>query len=196
MAATEEMLMIEPDCCLRMIGMHVLAGHDGAAQVDGVDAVEGLLGDLGGRGVAAGQADADVVVQDVDAAPQLHGLVDRGLQRGLFRHVGLEGDARAALFRHQRGSLLRRLQPVIHGQHLGALAREQQRRGAAVAHGLARGLPGADDDRSLAFQSHCFLRFLLLSPWKTGGDGITSRVSRSARRPPTRPCRARARARD
>ena len=62
----------------------------------------------------------------------------------------------------------------------GALLREPQHRGAAVADALARALPGADDDRGLAFQSHCFLRFLLLSPWKTGRRNHLSRFTISA----------------
>ena len=88
--------MIEPGALLAHDRQRVLAGDDGAAQVDGVDAVEGGFRDLGRRGIAAGQADADVVVQDVDAAPQLHGLGDGRRKRRLFRDVGLEGHAGAA----------------------------------------------------------------------------------------------------
>ena len=60
---------------------HVLARHHRAAQVDRVDAVEGLLGDGMGWGVAARDADADVVVEDVDAAPARVGGGDRGGKR-------------------------------------------------------------------------------------------------------------------
>ena len=55
----------------------MLARHDGAAQVDGRDAVERLLGDLQRAGIAPGQADADMLCRIVDAAPALDGLIDR-----------------------------------------------------------------------------------------------------------------------
>ena len=46
-------------------------------------------------GVAAGKADADIVVQDVDPAPARHGVGDHRLDLGILGDVGLEGHGRA-----------------------------------------------------------------------------------------------------
>ncbi len=43
---------------------------------------------------------------------------------------------------------------MIDAQHLGALARESQRGGAAVADAFAGALAGADDDGDTIFQAH------------------------------------------
>jgi hypothetical protein len=67
----------------------VLAGHDAAPQIDGRDAVEGFLRDLGRRRVAAGIADADVVVEDVDTSEHV--------ERGFCRECGTP-----LFFRHDR----------------------------------------------------------------------------------------------
>ncbi len=53
---------------------HVLGGEDAALEVDRDAAVERFFGDIEQFGVAAGQADADIVVQDVDAAPARVGV--------------------------------------------------------------------------------------------------------------------------
>ena len=70
-AATDEMLTIAPARCRRMIGSACLQAMIVPRRLIAADAVERLLGDLGERLVAAGDADADIVVQDVDAAPAL-----------------------------------------------------------------------------------------------------------------------------
>src|SRR3954449_8271637 len=49
----------------------------------------------------APDADADIVVQDVDAAPTAHRLRHQGGKRRLARHIGLKRDALAAFLRRQ-----------------------------------------------------------------------------------------------
>ena len=49
----------------------VLAGQHHAPEVDLHDVGESLGGDLGDRGVSAGLADSDVVVEDVDPTPRV-----------------------------------------------------------------------------------------------------------------------------
>src|SRR5215475_13017736 len=51
---------------------HLRAGEDAALEIDRHAAVERLLGDLVELGIAARQRHADIVVQDVDAAPTAH----------------------------------------------------------------------------------------------------------------------------
>ena len=58
---------------------------------------------------------------------------------------------------------------MIDGQHLGALAREHQRRGAAVAHAFAGALSGADDDGDLALQAAS--RYSILFSWHSRVEG-------------------------
>jgi hypothetical protein len=132
-----------------MIGMTCLQA--GAAQVDRADAVESLLGEIEQRRVAAGDADPDVVMQNIDAAPA---LVCRLYGRGERRFLGdvrLEGDAfTSGLFYHRRG-FLGRGEIAVDSHDLGALLSESQHRGAAVAHSFAGALPGADDDGDLCF---------------------------------------------
>ena len=90
--------MITPLFCSRMIGITLLAGEDAALEVDRHAAVERLLGDLVELGVAARQRYADIVVQDVDAAPAAHALsATMRLDVGFLGDVGLEGDRGALL---------------------------------------------------------------------------------------------------
>ena len=182
--------MIEPDALLAHDRQHVLAGHDGAAQVDGVDAVEGVLRDLGRDGIAAGQADADVVVQDVDAAPQLHGLGDGGLQRRLLRDVGLEGHACAALLGDQRRRLLGRVEAWSTASTLAP----SRANTSAVARPLPMPSPGpwpAPTTMAVFPSSRIVSSVLLPLPMLCrSGRGDLLSLSRSARRPPIRPCRA------
>ena len=146
--------MMTPERCARIGGKHVLGGHDGAAQVDGGDAVEGGFGEFVKRRVAAGEAQADIVVQDIDAAPTLPRRLDHRLERRLAGHVGFERDAFAARLPRHRRRFLGGGEIVVDGQHLGALLREPQNRGAAVAHALARRLTGADHDGDLVLKTH------------------------------------------
>jgi hypothetical protein len=71
----------------------VLAGHDGASQIDSADAVESLLGEVQQRRIAAGDADANILMQNIDAAPVLlRRRYGRG-QRRFLSDVGLKSDA-------------------------------------------------------------------------------------------------------
>src|SRR5208283_6050213 len=53
-----------------------------------------------------------------------------------------------------RGRVLGRFDIAIDEQHLGALAREQDRGRASIANRLAGGLPRADDDTDFIFHPH------------------------------------------
>ena len=72
--------MIEPERCWRMIGRTCLQAMMVPRRLMALTRSKAASVISVGRGIAAGEADADVVVQDVDAAPQLHGLGDGGLQ--------------------------------------------------------------------------------------------------------------------
>ena len=134
----------------------VLHRHHAAAQIDGADAVEGFLGDLENRRVAAAEAHADIVVQDIDASPAIARRRDHRLQRLLLGDVGLARHALAgaAALLHHRDGLFRRREVVVDRQHLGAFLREAQHGRAAVAHAGAGRLAGADDDRDLVLETH------------------------------------------
>ena len=132
----------------------MLGGEDAALEVDRHAAVERFFGDVEQFGIAAGEADADIVVQDVDAAPAAMRFSDHGFDVGIPGDVGLERHRRASLGRDQVGCLLRGCEIVIHAQHFRALAREGQCGGTAIAHAFARALAGADNDGDPIFQAH------------------------------------------
>jgi hypothetical protein len=111
----------------------VLTGHDGAAQVDGRDAVECRLGDLVKRRVPAGNAHADIVVEDVDAPPALSCRLDHRHERRLDSDVRLECNAFSARLSRQGDRLLGGGEIVIDCQHVRAFLGETQNRGATVA---------------------------------------------------------------
>ena len=146
--------MMAPLFCCTHDRDHVLGGEHAALQIDRHAAVERFLGNVEQFGVAAGQADADIVVQDIDAAPAAHRILHHRLEVGIFGDVGLERRRGALLGGDHVDGLLRRRQIVIDAQHLGALAREGQRGGAAVADAFAGALSGADDDGDTIFQAH------------------------------------------
>jgi len=135
----------------------MLAGHDSAAQVDGGDEVERGLGDLVERRVAAGNADADVVVQDIDAAPTPPRGLDHCRERRLLGDVCFECNAFAARLSRHGDRLLGGGEVVVHRQHPGALLRETHNRGAAVADALAGRLTGAHHNGDLVLQTHANL---------------------------------------
>ena len=109
-----------------------------------------LLGQRGGPGVAG--ADADVVVEHVDATEALEGGVGDPSAGVLVGDVGLEDLAGPALGPDHLGRLGRRGRSTVDGEHLGALPGEQQRRGPPVADRLAGGLTGAGHDGDPAGQ--------------------------------------------
>jgi hypothetical protein len=132
---------------------YVLACHDCAAQVDRADAVEGLLAQFVQRLVATPNADPDIVVQDINAAPARPSRLHRGGERLFLGHVGGEGHALATLRRHRSGLLGGGDKPVD-GQDPGAFLREAERRRAAIADPLTGALAGPDDHSDLAFETH------------------------------------------
>ncbi len=146
--------MMLPERCARMIGSGVLARHDRAPQIDGEDAVERRLADVGERRVAAGDGDADVVVQDVDATEAPFRLRHGSRQAALLRHVGRESHTSAAVLLGQRRGFLGGVHIAVDGQHLRAFLREAQCGRPAVADPFAGALPGADDHRDFPLKTH------------------------------------------
>src|ERR1700758_4399019 len=135
----------------------MFASHDGAAQVDGRDAVECSLSDLVERRVPAGDADADIVVKNVDSSPTpLRGLGHRR-ESCLFGNVRFERDAFSTRLSRHRDGFLGGGKIVIDGHHPGAFLSEAQNRSAAVAQSLARRLTSTDDDGDLVFEAHADL---------------------------------------
>ncbi|MGY3364490.1 hypothetical protein ACVWZL_001615 [Bradyrhizobium sp. GM2.4] len=86
---------------------HLFRRQNAALQIDRDDAVERLLGDLQQLGVAAGQADAHIVVQHVDPAPARLCLRDHCLDVGRLCDVGPERRCRAMLRGDHGGGFLR-----------------------------------------------------------------------------------------
>jgi hypothetical protein len=132
----------------------VLAGHDRAPQIDRRDPVVSFLGQFLDRLVAAADADPDIVVQNVDAAPALERRRHGRGQGRLARYISRKGYAFAAFLGRQRCRLFGRGEIAVDGEDAGALLREPQHRGAAVADAFAGALPGTNDDRDLSFEAH------------------------------------------
>jgi len=132
----------------------VLACHDRAAQIDPADPVERLLRQLVEGLVSAPDADSDIIVQNVDAAPARLGCAYRGCQRAFIGHIGFERNAFSPLRRRHCGALLRRADYSVDGEDACTLLCKPRRCCTTVADPLARALPGADDHRDLAFEAH------------------------------------------
>ena len=96
------------------------------------------------HGVVLRRGAARVVVQHVQAAEGVQRGADRGLDAGLVRDVGPDRDRAVA---GQVRRLLAGRDGDVRHDHLGALAREQHRGGAADPGGRTR------DERHLACQS-------------------------------------------
>src|SRR5262249_39904497 len=139
----------------------VLASHDGAAQIDSADPVESLFGEIEQRRIAAGNADTDVVMQNIYVAPTLLRRRYRRGERCFLGDVGFEGDAFAASLPDHRHRILGRREITVHGHHFGTLLGESQSRGAAIAHPFTWALPGANNDGGLSFKTHGGLPSLL-----------------------------------
>src|SRR6516225_487528 len=124
----------------------MLASHDGAAQVDGGDAVERGPGDLVERRVSAGDTHADIVMKNVDSPPTPVCGLDHCRECRLLGNISLECDAFSARHRYRfvgRGKI------VVDGHHLGAFLSETQNRGSAIAQSLARRLARSYNDGDL-----------------------------------------------
>jgi hypothetical protein len=124
--------MMTPERCAHQ-RQDMFAGHDGAAQIDGSDAVERSLGDLVKRRVPAGNAHANIVVEDVDAPPALSRRLDHRHERRLDSDVRLECDAFSACLSRHGDGFLSRGEIVVDCQNPRAFLGETQNRGAAVA---------------------------------------------------------------
>ena len=106
---------------------------------------------IGDRGIddAAAPADPDIVVEQVEPAEPGERLVDQRAALHLVDHVGDERRGGAALLGDHRHGLRGGLGHDIDDQHAGAGARQQHRRGAAIADAVI-GRAAAGDDRHLA----------------------------------------------
>ena len=146
--------MIAPLSCCAHDRQGMFAGHDRAAQVDRDDPVEGFFGNFGDRRIAAGDADADIVVQDVDPAPSFLGRGDDVRQFRFNRDIRLAGHAGAAFFGNHGGGFLRRRDIAVDRHDLRPFAGVQHRRRTAVADAFARALARAHDDGNLVLEPH------------------------------------------
>src|SRR5262245_59401449 len=85
----------------------MFAGHDGAAQIDGADAIESLFGEIEQRCIAAGDADPDIVMKNIDAVPTLVRIGYGRGKRRFFSDVSLESDTFTACLSDHRCRLFR-----------------------------------------------------------------------------------------
>ena len=100
----------------------MLGAEEGAARVRAVDPVPVVR--VEGRRAGVVLADADVVVQHVDAVETRHaGLRDRPARR-LVEDVGLHRLGLAALAANDRGRRLGGAEVAVHEQDAGAVTRE------------------------------------------------------------------------
>src|SRR4030095_3734612 len=101
-----------------------------------------------------GDAYAEFVMQNIDAAPALVRGNYGGSERRFFRDVSLEGDAFAARLIDHRRRFFRRAKVTVDSHDLRTLLRKSQHRGAAITHTFAGTLPGTDDDGRFSFYTH------------------------------------------
>ena len=127
---------------------HRLAGQEHGGEVDLHDPVPGLQA---GVHRAADLGNADVVVQHVDAAPEIEAARDHGLDLIGFRDIDGLRFRGAALGLDQTQGLFCRGGIAVDAEHLGALAREDHRRRLAVTPARPR-RPRAGDNRHLVLQ--------------------------------------------
>jgi hypothetical protein len=128
---------------------------------------------------AAGDADPDIVVQDVDPSPARLGGGNRRGKSVFLGDVGGEGHAFAAFFDCQRGGLLGRADKPVDRQDPCAFLRKAQRGCTTIANALAGALPGPDDYSDLALQPHGY------TPFDRVFEGCL-RAATSARQPSVR----------
>ena len=131
---------------------------------------------------AAAAADADIVVEEVEPAPAVDRRIDQPLALGLLGDVAGMRRGRAALGLDHLHRALGELEVEIGHQHLGAGARQQDRRGAAVADAVAR-RAAARDDRDLAGQAGVVLRSLHRIPLQVPAPDLTASPTRWHRSP-------------
>ena len=126
--------MMTPARCARITGKTCLQAMIAPRRLMVADAVERLLGDLVERRVAAGDAHADIVVEDVDAAPALAAPPRPSRRAPLPRDVGRKCRALAARLPAMVMVSSADAQIIVDREHFGAFLRKAQHRGAAVAH--------------------------------------------------------------
>ena len=129
MPAIDEMLMMAP-ALLHHDRQDVLAGQAHALDVDGHDPVPAFLADLDR---ASHLDDADVVVQDVNAAVGFDAGADHADDRFIAGDVRLQGKTVAALRADDGAGFLGGRHAAIHRDDAGPLSRISDRRGLAVA---------------------------------------------------------------
>ena len=140
------MFTIEPERVLAHDGQRVLGREPRALEVHREAAIERLDGhDVGAR-VAQRNAGAHVVVHDVDGSETLGHVLDQRCDGVLDGHVHFASDGLVALAGDHVHGVLGGVHAPVGDHHLRALARQQHRRGAAVADRLAGRLTAADHD--------------------------------------------------
>jgi len=92
----------------------MLARHDGAAQVDRVDAIKGFFGDVQQGLIASAYADTDIVVENVNSPPLLVRVRDGFGKADFFRDICLESDTVRSGLDDQAGGLLRRVEVAVY----------------------------------------------------------------------------------
>ena len=126
----------------------VAAGQEDALEIVVDLIIETLFRHFGG---AAGGRAADIVDQDIDAAEFLAAGLGHGADLGIVEHVADMGRDLAVIAdaRHRLGH---GVGVLIDGEDLGALAREQNRGGAAIAP-AGSDAAGPGDQRDFAFDA-------------------------------------------
>jgi hypothetical protein len=104
----------------------------------------------------AAATDADIVIEEIEAAPARHGGFNQPFAVGLLGDVAGQRCRRAAFRRNHCHGTFGKPELAIGDQHFGAGARQQDRRRPAVADAVAR-RPAATHQRDFAGQPGVFL---------------------------------------
>jgi hypothetical protein len=140
----------------------MFASHDGAAQVNGGDAIECGLGYLVERRVPAGDTYADIVVKDVDSAPTPFGGFDHRRECCLFGNIRFKRRAFSTELSSHSDRFLGGAKIIVDCHYLGASLNEPKDCGAAIPHSLAGRLTSTYDDGDLVPQTHVSLGWKML----------------------------------
>ena len=136
----------------------MLDGEHHGFQVDGHDPVESLTLDLADLGIAAGNRNADIVVQDIEPPPAITGVRDHRGNVGLVGDIRTERDGVAPL----GGNLCHRggggIQIAVGDQNTRPGPGIGDGGGTAVADCLPSRLAATDDNRRLPVKAQNALR--------------------------------------
>ena len=136
----------------------MLDGEHHGFQVDGHDPVESLTLDLADLGIAAGNRNADIVVQDIEPPPAITGVRDHRGNVGLVGDISTERDGLAPL----GGDLCHRggggIKVAVGDQNTRPGPGIGDGGGTAVANGLPRRLAATDNNRRLSVEAQNTLR--------------------------------------